>query len=46
MQKLKDRVKNACFALEVKLILCTLTSVSHFLKVSNYHICSNDEFDL
>ena len=51
MQKLINRVKQVStialfFALVVKIILRSLTSVSHILIVSNYQVCSNDEFDL
>ena len=38
--------KRIFFALEVKIILWPLTSISHILTVSNQQICSDDQFDL
>ena len=46
MQKLVHTVNNIYLDFEVKLILWPLTSVSHILTVSNYQVCSDDEFDL
>ena len=44
MQKLINTVKQVSTR-AFFIILRSLTSVSHILTVSNYQVCSNDEFD-
>ena len=46
MHKIINTNNNIYFALDVTIILLPLTSVFYILTVSNYQVCSNDEFDI
>ena len=47
VHKFKSTIKLRTFfaIIEVKIILWSLITVSHILTVSNYQVCSDDDFD-